>query len=566
MPYRLVTRVGDRKVRHVLSDGENLLGTAPECTVQLADPTISRRHAVLRVSSGSVELEDLGSKNGTTVLARRLVGRHVVRAGDPLAFGSVSACIEEVPEEELEAAIPLPSLARPSPPAEHRLSVGATDSMGSVVAFVTEHLPVLAARLAGGADRITLAQVAGAALFAALPCLAVEIAEDGAPHEGVLFCADRGVPRETSTPLAARAAGLVVRVSFVSPTSARSYAPLVETAVLLLASAGNREAFKQRPEAPTSPPSVPDPPTVVAEVQAIYQDAARVAVGDISVLITGESGTGKEVLARYIHQASRRAGRPFLALNCASLPRDLLEAELFGIEKGVATGVDSRPGKFELAHGGTLFLDEIGDMPPEVQAKLLRVLQEKEVYRIGGREPRPAQTRVISATNRDIDALQSAGSFRADVYHRIADWRVNLPPLRQRRDDIPNLAVHFLARESAGRSVRPAGISRAALDALLSYPWPGNLRQLEREMARAALFVEDGGLLETRHLQPAIVAAATDGPCTLGELLERTERREITRALREAEGDTVAAAAALGIARSTLYRRMKELEVTVKDT
>jgi transcriptional regulator with PAS, ATPase and Fis domain len=202
-------------------------------------------------------------------------------------------------------------------------------------------------------------------------------------------------------------------------------------------------------------------------------------------------------------------------------------------------------------------------MPPEVQARLLRVLQDGQVYRVGGRDPRPAQARIVSATNRDVDALLASGGLRLDLYHRIADWRVTLPALRERRADIPNLAAHFLARESARRRVQPAGISRAALDALIAFPWPGNLRQLEREMARAALFVDDGQLLERRHLQATVASAPDPAPSTLKGTLEAVERREIERALAEAGDDTATAAAALGIARSTLYRRMKELAIAL---
>jgi transcriptional regulator with PAS, ATPase and Fis domain len=311
------------------------------------------------------------------------------------------------------------------------------------------------------------------------------------------------------------------------------------------------------------PPPLPSPTTIDPRMVKIYADAARVAQGEVSVLVLGESGTGKELLARYVHAASPRRHGPFVAVNCAALPRDLLEAELFGIERGAATGVSARPGKFEQAHGGTLFLDEIGDMAPETQAKILRVLQEGEVFRVGGREPRGADGRLISATNRPLDELLAGGHFRGDLYHRIADWRAELPPLRERRADIPNLAAHFLERESV-RLGRPArGISRAALDTLLACPWPGNVRQLEREMARAALFLDGGDLLETRHLQvtgpPPEPAVATD----LRSLLETVERREIERVLAACGGDTADAAKRLGLARSTLYRRLRDLGVTL---
>jgi transcriptional regulator with PAS, ATPase and Fis domain len=301
---------------------------------------------------------------------------------------------------------------------------------------------------------------------------------------------------------------------------------------------------------------------VVAAIRDIYSQAARVATSRVSVLIQGESGTGKELLARYIHTASDRASAQLVTLNCAALPRDLLESELFGVERGVATGVEARIGKFEAAHGGTLLLDEIGDMAPETQAKILRVLQEHEVYRVGGNTPRPADVRVVAATNRTIDQMIGDGSFRSDLYHRIADWVVRLPPLRERRADIPNLAAHFLARAAAERGIHVAGISRSAVDALVAYDWPGNVRQLEREIGRAALFLEDGELLDTARLQQKIVdARAPEQQDGLKEVLERAEREHITRILSACGGSVTDAADRLQIGVSTLYRRMKALGI-----
>jgi transcriptional regulator with PAS, ATPase and Fis domain len=297
-------------------------------------------------------------------------------------------------------------------------------------------------------------------------------------------------------------------------------------------------------------------------VRQVYDDAARVARGDVGVLILGESGTGKEVLARYIHAASARAQGPFVALNCAALPRDLLEAELFGIERGVATGVEARAGKFELAHGGTLFLDEIGDMALETQAKLLRVLQERAVHRIGGVNARAADVRILAATNRDMPALLEERGFREDLYYRIATWTVELPPLRLRRADIPNLAVHFLTREAGRAGVRVAGLSRAALDVLTAYDWPGNIRQLENEMARAVLFLGDGELLDSARLGPHLKPTSQGAPARgLASTLEKVERDEVRNALSACGGDVAQAAARLGLGRSTLYRRMHALGI-----
>ena len=224
----------------------------------------------------------------------------------------------------------------------------------------------------------------------------------------------------------------------------------------------------------------------------------------------------------------------------------------------MATGVDPRPGKFELADGGTLFLDEIADMAPETQAKILRVLQEREVYRLGGRTPRSADVRIVAATNRDVETMRESGDFRVDLYHRIADWRVELPRLASRSADIPNLAAYFLARAAERQGHAIAGISRSAVEALERYRWPGNIRQLEREMARAALFVGPGELLQSVHLSGEIRSAPPAMGTTLKARLDAAERAAIEQAL-DRHKSISAAARALDVSRSTLYRRMKAL-------
>ncbi|MEM6797549.1 MAG: sigma 54-interacting transcriptional regulator, partial [Acidobacteriota bacterium] len=291
-------------------------------------------------------------------------------------------------------------------------------------------------------------------------------------------------------------------------------------------------------------------------------DAARVARGEVSVVILGETGRGKEVMALWLHEASPRRDGPFLALNCAALPAELLEAELFGVEKGVATGVDARPGKLELAAGGTLFLDEVGDAPPALQAKLLRVLQERTLYRLGARQPTAIDVRVIAATHRDLERQVASGDLRLDLYHRLADWTASVPPLRSRSADIPPLAGHFL-RAASKRLQRPVrGISQGALDAMLSYAWPGNVRELKQEMDRAALLLGPGELLDRPRLSPQIQEARGRPPQRrLEAALRDTERRHIARTLGACGGDRPAAAARLGISTATLYRRLKALEL-----
>jgi len=572
MALRLVVEIGDRTVRHPLGEGAHLVGSSPDCSVRLHHPAVSRHHARIRVIEGEARIEDLGSTNGTRVDGDTLRGQRTLRPGQELVLGTVPGRLEEVPAEDLQPAV---SFAEGSSPAFGNPDSGplaSTAASGSLQTFALHRLPELMGLLAEDAGVERMSQAAGAALFDTLPCLFLEVdrlAEGNGESEperaGVLFTARaEGGAAEPASPtreIAAEGRCARVRAGFAHSLHARAYAPLVETAALLIDLAAGRGTLRLQSERAEDPPPLPEPPTVVPEVRRLYADAARVARGAVTVLIRGASGTGKEVLARWMHAASPRSDRPFVALNCAALPGDLLEAELFGIERGVATGVDPRPGKFEMADGGTLFLDEIGDMAPETQAKILRVLQEGEVYRLGGTEPRSARVRVIAATNRDLDALLEAGTFRTDLYHRIADWQVTIPTLAERRADIANFAAYFLAREARRRGVSIAGISRGALQALESYDWPGNVRQLEREMSRVALFLEDGDLVESSHLSEAIRRPRKAGAPGLQERLEEVERREIRQALSRHRGDVTAAAKELEVGRSTLYRRIKDLGI-----
>ena len=564
MPFRLVVERDDRVQRFLLAEGDNLIGSGSECAVRIGHPTVSRRQAVLRVAGERLELEDLGSRNGTSLAGEMITSPVPVAVGRPLRLGGVPARIERVAAAELEAAVEpagahqvaaVPSTSAAAP----RRGATLTDAPGEL--FVREHLGPLLQRVAAGGAPSGVAQAVGTALAEVVRATAVEIEVEAGDGTGVLFRLDGARVADGGPPALSRRTG-EVRVSVaavgLAPTQAE---PLLEAAALLVALA--REHRHPHPAVVTTPCAMPEPATVEPAVRALYAEAARVAAGDVSVLIRGESGTGKEVLARYVHAASARAAAPFETLNCAALPRELLEAELFGIERGVATGVDERPGRFEAAHGGTLFLDEIGDMSPETQATILRVLQERLVYRVGARRPRPADVRIVAATNRDLERMLADGGFRSDLYHRIADWTVRLPPLRERPGDIPNLAAWFLERESARRGVRGRGISRAALDVLLDHDWPGNIRQLEREMARAALFLDDGDVLETRHLSGTVRATVVhDRSGGLRAALEAAERREILRALTTCDGDVAAAAGCLGIGRSTLYRRLGELDIS----
>ena len=284
--------------------------------------------------------------------------------------------------------------------------------------------------------------------------------------------------------------------------------------------------------------------------------------GDVTVLITGESGTGKELVAKALHFAGARREHPFVALNCAAIPPPLIESELFGHERGAFTGARKRRlGCFERARGGTVLLDEIGDMHPDLQAKLLRVLQEGEVQRLGGDVPVPVDVRVIAATNKDLTAALAAGEFRSDLYYRLNSFPIVVPPLRERREDIPLLAGHFLKQscERHGKSV--TGVSARAARLMMRYAWPGNVRELQGAIERAVL-LEATETLQPGSLPPemapaAVVVAGADGEEVVP--LADLERQAIRRALAATDHNVSQAARALGISRATLHRKLNQL-------
>ncbi len=295
------------------------------------------------------------------------------------------------------------------------------------------------------------------------------------------------------------------------------------------------------------------------QMQGVFASIRKVATTDVPVLILGESGTGKEMVARAIHARSRRRDGPFVAINCSAIPETLLESELFGHEKGAFTGAHiQRKGRIETANGGTLFLDEIGEIPLPLQVKLLRVLQEQRLTRIGGREEIQIDARLVTATNANLQKALSAGTFREDLFYRLAVVQIQMPPLRDRDGDIPLLARAFLRRFAAQAAREGLTFDKEALHAMNSHPWPGNVRELENCVRRAVIMAE-GKQITARDLGLTSAAVATAG--TLKAAREAVEREMIQRALRKHNGKISAAAAELDVSRPTLYELMDKLGI-----
>jgi two-component system nitrogen regulation response regulator GlnG len=344
-----------------------------------------------------------------------------------------------------------------------------------------------------------------------------------------------------------------------------------------------RRALEQRTPQSSASPVEPLAPEILGQapaMQEVFRAIGRLAQSHATVLINGESGTGKELVARALHRHSPRRDGPFIALNTAAIPRDLLESELFGHEKGAFTGASAqRRGRFEEAAGGTLFLDEIGDMPAELQTRLLRVLSDGQFYRVGGHQPMRANARVITATHQNLEQRVKDGLFREDLFHRLNVIRLRLPPLRERREDIPALTRHFLANSAQQLGVEPKRLSDAALKFLQAAPWPGNVRQIEN-LCHWLTVMAPGQQIEIDDLPaemrdaapaagtadwPALLAATADAllakqPGTVWETLTNVfEATLIRRALAATGGRRIEAAQQLGIGRNTITRKIQEL-------
>jgi DNA-binding NtrC family response regulator len=598
--YRLRGEVGGAARSYPLRPGENSLGSTSANAVVLPLRGVSRRHAVLTLAPDGLTLEDLGSKNGTLVKGVR-IQRTTLKAGDDIRVGPVTLRLEELDAEDAAIAIHLTGANEPTSglPAGDTTATGVDEhrrvSLGLVEGLIARACETPEPDLAGIANLLARGLGArSACVFEIHKGEPVALAACGqvpdlTSHRGFVELA-RGASAATGAVRSASLAGEVPLVCAVTagPGSERfgivvaGEAGLrradVEAVLHLLVALLQRlrpRTLAPRPARGADVPGLEFPagyvPGESQSMRAFYAQMRPLVQGDLPVLLLGETGVGKEFVARILHDSSRRRDGPFVAVNCAAIPADLLEAEMFGIGKGIATGVVERRGKFQAAEGGTLFLDEIGDMPLELQAKLLRALQEKEVQPVGG-APVPVDIRVVAATNSDLHRRMEDGRFRRDLYFRVAGFALRVPPLRERREDVPALVERFLRTFSQETRKAVHGVTVKALRALIEHPWPGNVRELEHEVRRLVYLCPAGQAIDSTMISPHVVAeAAAPGAPPPVETLDleanvgALEARLIREALERSGGNRSQAARLLGISRNGLAIKMERLGIHVSD-
>ncbi len=571
------------------------LGSRSGNDIVIPQKDVSRNHAVLRADHGRFHVTDLNSKNGTFVNGVS-VNSAELRPGDEIMLSSARLTIVEVSSGTFALA---PEIRPTAPAAEQGTGSEGTAHFRAVADI--EDMVALLEMSAACAERVSVADLlrwvvekfhftaaavvhsggrGGLSLVAASGDL--DLGSIGAGLAGAdeaLAAAGGETVRETSVagrPLLVarvnREHELLLRCGEERPATGDICAVAAAVRIVLNALGRGRP---QRPGGPHRPGTggAAALDAILGSSAAITgckQLAERFAAQEEPVLITGESGTGKELFARAIHELSPRSGGPFVAVNCAAIPAELIEAELFGVAPGAATGVQPRRGRFQAAEGGTLLLDEVGDLPLPLQGKLLRVLEQGELYRVGEDTPIRCDVRIVSATNRDLKAEVDAGRFRADLYYRLHVLRIHVPPLRERRPDIPVLVSAFL-EEAATRMHKPInGVTVRALERLQGHDWPGNVRELKSEIIRAVAAVTPGAIIDVRHLSlggeadpqghpTAGVDPAVFAGMSLAEARDVFERRLIEACLAECGGNRTAAAARLGLSRAGLFKKMRRL-------
>lgn len=598
---RLTGAVDGRLLDYAVAAPGARVGFLPGSEIFLPVRGVSRRHAELRWRGGHLVLRDLESTNGTYLNGRPVTEEVTVRGGDVIQFGPVSMLLSEIGAGDDELGIVLhPPLDSPAtepllaPSAEATLAADVERLLDLVLG---DRQPDFAASLSLLLDRTG---ASGAALGewdgAGEPQIFAYAGDPGSQMEHPnLWRFFRGIHERGEARACCEAASLEAEPFHCCCGLRRPGRPLLAVVVrgapgapdeilalmrLLLRMADRARIIAHGSGPPRArgafvPLAIPlgfvrgSSPAM----QAVYRQIERLRGGDFPILVIGETGVGKEHLVRLLHESSARASGPFVPVNCAAIPAELLEAEMFGVGRGVATGVAERTGKFKAAHGGTLFLDEIAELPLGLQAKLLRALESGLIEPVGG-TPAPVDVRIVTATNGDPRALVATGKFRQDLYYRIAGYTLRVPPLRERRDDVAALVQHFLGRfcQESGNAI--SGVTLRALGLLTRYPWPGNVRELEHEARRLAFLCPTGQAIDSTMLsheirQPAGAARRDPeerqglvGETPAGELrprLDEVERRLVSEALRSCGGSQRQAAKRLGVSRRGLALKLRRL-------
>lgn len=550
-----------------LEPGAYTVGSLPESDVPVPAKGVSRRHARLDVTAdGFATLTDLGSRNGTFLNGHRIESAEV-QPYTLFSFGSVNA--ELVPLEaaqsrdEIEERVAASESGATWIPAPFdrrgEASTSLEDRAAAAAGVVLGLLGSGALRRGEAALRLAREWLA---MFPAQRLEWLDADEEGGELVLAASAYSAGLPT-TGQRLVFRApSGMRLHLWTDQPEALEKCRALFVLTLEALSLAGSPRSIEREAQAVQVALDLPPPGSMDPATIEVYRQAGRVATGDLPLLIVGASGSGKETLARWIHARSPRSRRPLVTVNCAAASAEELAAVLFGSERAGAPAPQVVPGAFERARGGTILLDEIGELPAPIQARLLRVVEEHSLIRGGGEQPVKVDVRLLSATCHDLEDRVERGVFRTDLYYRLAAFALRLPPLSARRSDIAILGAHFFRREIARLGKRSSGITRSALAALVADEWRGNVRELENEITKAVLLLEDGEALDLRHLSERLRAEGRADPAealTLHGALRRAERQAFELALAAAAGDHNRAMAVLELPRRTYERKLREL-------